>query len=355
MSSKVKVGIIGLGAIGNVHIESLRKVADAEVAALCDGIPDRLKAKGDALGCKNLYADFRDLVRQPDLDAVVVAVPNFVHCDATVAALKAGRHVLCEKPMALNAKQARLMVDTAKASKKLIQMGMPWRQTAEGQLLKSMIDDGYFGKIYHLHLCMRRRRGVPGLGGWFTTKAMSGGGCLIDIGVHFIDLVMWLSDNWKPERISAVTYAEFGKRMRNYTYVGMWAGPPRFDGVCDVDDYASGIVRFAKGCTLTFELSWAANIKQESYAEIIGDKAGVRAFDGNPLTLFTEAGGRLLDVSPQYAKVTQFDVQAAKFIGAIQGKNPVPATGEQGLTVMQVLDGIYKSAKDGKEVAIAKL
>jgi predicted dehydrogenase len=280
-------------------------------------------------------------------------MPNYLHHDITVAALKAGKHVLCEKPMALNAREARDMVDAARRAKKVLQIGMGWRQAAESQLLKGMIERGDFGEIYHLRLNLRRRRGVPGLGGWFTTKAQSGGGCLIDIGVHFFDLVMWLSDNWAPERISAATYNRFGCRMKNYTYVGMWAGPPKYDGVCDVDDYAAGFVRFKK-CTLSFELSWAANVKEEDWVEIIGDKAGVRAFGGEPLTILTEESGRLLDVSPQYSQTNRTDVQAEKFIAAILGKAPPAATAEEGLAVMRILDGIYKSAREGKEITVRK-
>ena len=353
MSEKVKVGIVGAGGIGMIHAASLRKVPGIEVAALCDVLPDRLKAGGAAIGCTNLYADYRKLVAQADLDAVFVCTPNYMHHDITIAALKAGKHVMCEKPMAMNAGQAREMVAAARSARKLLQLGMAWRQAAESELLKGMIEDGYFGEIYHLRLNLRRRRGIPGLGGWFTTKAQSGGGCLIDIGVHFFDLVMWLSDNWAPERISAATYNQFGGRMKGYTFLDMWAGPPKYDGVCDVDDYATGFVRFKK-CTLSFDLSWAANVKPENWVEIIGDKAGVRAFGDGPLTILTEESGRLLDVSPQHGKSNLYDDQDRKFIAAVQRGKPTGATGEQGLALMRVLDGIYKSAREGKEIIVGK-
>ena len=283
-----------------------------------------------------------------------VCTPNYLHNVITIAALKAGKHVFCEKPMAVNAHLAQDMVRAAKAAGKKLQIGMTWRQRAESQMIKEYVEQGRLGHIYHIRAVMRRRRGVPGLGGWFTTKAMSGGGGLIDCGVHYLDLVMWLSNNWHAERVSASTYSEFGRRMRNYTYVGMWAGPPKYDGVCDVDDYATGMARFARGTTLSFEISWAGNNTQDSYIELLGDKGGIRAFDDHPAVLFTEEHGRLANVMTKTAEVPDFEVQARKFVNAVLGKGEVAATGEQGVAVMHLIDAIYKSSRLGKEVAVGE-
>lgn len=356
MESKVRVGIVGLGAIGSVHAEALKKTPSAELAALCDINPEVLAKKSAQYGVTRTYADYKEMVKQADLDAIYVCVPNYLHCPITIASLDAGKNTFCEKPMALNSGEARLMQEKAKASGKVFQLGMVWRQKAEAQTARDLILKGRLGRIYHIRAVMRRRRGVPGLGGWFTTKAMSGGGGLIDIGVHFFDLVMYLSDNWQPDRVSAQTYSEFGKRMREYVYTSMWAGPPKFDGVCDVDDYATGMVRFASGATMSLEISWAGNNPPESFIEILGDKGGIRAAsDGNKLTLFTEEDGRIVDVVPQYADNKAFEVESQRFMDVIQGKAEPVATADQGVAVMQVIDGIYASSAMGREVAISDL
>jgi len=352
MKSTVHVGIIGLGAIGNVHIDALKNVPNARVTAICDANPEVVEAAKASRGIDRAFTDYRKMLKEKDLDAVYVCTPNFLHCEAAVASLKAGKHVFCEKPMALNARQAKKMVDAARAKRKVLQMGMAWRSGAEAQTIKSFIDNGYLGNVYHMRVCLVRRRGIPGLGGWFTTKSKSGGGGLIDIGVHFLDLVMWLTGQWKPQRVSAALYAEFGRRMRDYVYTGMWAGPPRFNGTFDVDDYASGLVRFPKNVTLAFEIAWAANAKGGNVVEILGDKGGVRGFDGNPPVIYTEQNGRLVDLAPQFANCNNYEVQSVRFIDAIRGKGTPAATGEEGLIVMKLLDAIHKSSKMGREVTI---
>jgi len=352
MKRKVRIGIIGAGAIGASHLKALADVPTIERAALCDPLADRLAQVAGENSVEQTFADHRKMLKQADIDAVYVCTPNFLHCGPTIDALKAGKHVFCEKPMALNAAQARKMVASARKARKVLQLGMSWRQQAETQTLKQFIDKGVLGRIYHMRVILLRRRGIPGLGGWFTTKAASGGGGLIDIGVHYLDLAMWLSGQWDPKRVSAATYAEFGPRMRDYVYTGMWAGPPKFDGVFDVDDYAAGMVRFPKKVTLSFEISWAANCENQALVELMGDKGGARACTGQGLTIFTEENRHIVDIKPQYAAQNHYMVQGEKFADAIlHGKTP-PATGEQGLTVMRLLDAIYKSARLDREVTL---
>ena len=350
---KARIGIIGMGSIGTVHAKALATVPEAKLAAVCDALPERLAESARTFGVEAQFTDYKRMLRTANLDAVYVCVGNWRHCDATLAALKAGAHVFCEKPMALNAAQAKRMVATAKKARRLLQMGMVWRHKAESRLVKECIEKGDLGRVYHIRVVLRRRRGVPGLGGWFTTKAKSGGGGLIDLGVHLFDLVMWLSNQWKPQRVSAQTFAEFGRRMKDYVYVGMWAGPPRYDGVCDVDDYATGLVRFGAQSTLSFEVSWAGNNEQGNRVEILGDKGGVRCFDGKPAELFTEMNGRLANVQLQCAENNAFDAQAANFVGAVLGRGKPLATGDQGLILMRLLDAVYRSSRLGREVEVS--
>lgn len=354
MAKKIRIGIIGMGKIGTVHATTFRNTPDAELAALCDMRADVLKAKGEEFGAQALFHDYQKMLAQPNLDAIIVCTPNFTHCSTTVDALKAGKHVLCEKPMALNAREGARMLAAARKARKTLQMGMVWRCNPEAKLAKDYIEKGHLGHIYHLRLALRRRRGIPGLGGWFTTKALSGGGVLIDIGVHFLDLAMWLADAWKPERVSASLSSEFGYPIKDYVFTNMWAGPPKYNGAFDVDDYATGIIRFPKNLTLSFELSWAANCEEGNCVEILGRKGGLRLADGNGLTLFTEHNGHIADIRPKLPATEQFPDQARAFIKAIRGKTKPPATAEQGVTIMKLLDAIQKSSALGKEVVIPR-
>ena len=254
--------------------------------------------------------------------------------------------------MTLNAEIGKTILAARDAAGKKLQMGMVWRQTPEAVVVKEAIDNGRLGEIYQTRVKLIRRRGIPGLGGWFTTKAQSGGGGLIDIAVHFLDLSMWITGNWNPTRVSAKTYSKFGSPMKDYHYVSMWAGPPKYDGVFDVDDYAAGLVRFGKKATLSFEVAWACNAEDESYIELLGTKGGVKV--GTDKTILrTEVDNRMADIQLYYDKnKDRFAIEMEKFVAAVQGKGEVAATGEEGLMTMKLLDAIYKSSELDQEVEV---
>ena len=295
MSKKIKVGVIGMGAIGAVHSEAYTTnaaSADVELTAICDVSADRLKSQGDRFNVQKRFVDYRELLKT-DVDAVSVCVGNTLHKDVAVAALKAGKSVLLEKPMAMDAVQAKAIVDAAKKSGKVLQIGMVRRQAGDAQMARKCVLDGLLGEVYHMRAVLIRNRGIPGLGGWFTTKSMSGGGPLIDIGVHWFDAAMYVSGLWKPTSVSAACYDKLGKKMSDYKYIGMWAGPPNYKGKFDVEDYATGLVRFGRKATMSFEIAWAANSADAGFIEIIGDKGGCRIFEGKPFLLRTEHNGGL--------------------------------------------------------------
>lgn len=352
MSEKVKIGIIGCGTIGSVHADAYAKVKDAEVVALCDILPDKLKEKSERHKIAKTYDDYHKLLADPEIEAVSVCVPNDMHAPIAIDAFKAGKHVLLEKPMTLSAELGREILAARDASGKKLQMGMVWRQTPEAQVVKEAIDAGRLGEIYQIRVKLIRRRGIPGLGGWFTTKAKSGGGGLIDIAVHFLDLSMWSTGLWEPTKVSAKTYSKFGSPMQDYHYVSMWAGPPKYDGVFDVDDYAAGFVRFGKKATLSFEVAWACNAEDESYIEILGTKGGVKV--GTERTILrTEVDNRIADIELFYDKSKdRFAIEMEKFVAAVQGKGEVAATGEEGVVAMKLLDAIYKSSAMDCEVDV---
>lgn len=351
---KVRIGVIGCGSIGTVHTRSYAQVPDAEVVAMCDILPDRVKEKAAQFNVAKTYTDYKKLLADKKIDAVSVCVPNNMHAPIAIDALNAGKHVMLEKPMTLNPDLARDIIAARDKSGKQLQMGMVWRQKDEAQLVKQIISEGKLGNIYQIRVKLIRRRGIPGLGGWFTTKACSGGGGLIDIAVHFLDLVMWATDYWDPTRVSAKVYSKFGSPIKDYHYISMWAGPPKLDGTFDVDDYAAGFVRFGKKATLSFEVAWACNAEDECYVEFLGDKGGVKCGSNSGKTTFrTEIGGKIADLDLLYDNSRDgFVIELSKFVAAVQGKGEVPATGEQGLVAMRLLDAIYRSSEKDCEVKI---
>lgn len=352
MSKKTRIGIIGCGTIGSVHAEAYAKVENAEIVALCDILPDRLAEKAKRHNVKKTYTDYKKLLADKTIDAVSVCTPNDMHAPIAIAAFEAGKHVMLEKPMTLNAELGKKICKARDKAGKQLQMGMVWRQNPEAEVVKEAVEAGRLGEIYQIRVKLIRRRGIPGLGGWFTTKAKSGGGGLIDIAVHFLDLVMWVSGYWNPTKVSAKTYSKFGTDMKGYHYVSMWAGPPKYDGVFDVDDYATGFVRFGDKASMVFEVAWACNAEDESYVELIGDKGGVKVGCGKT-TIMTELDGKLADVTLAYDnKRDIFASEMGKFVAAVRGEGKVAATGEEGVVAMRLLDAIYKSSKLNSEVEI---
>lgn len=353
MARKLRVGIVGAGAIGNVHAEAYQAVDEIETAAFCDVNEAALNNVAEKFSVENCFTDFKKFLKS-DIDVVNVSVGNVLHKKYAVAALQAGKHVFLEKPMAMNAKEAADINAAAKKARKVLQIGMVRRFTPQAQVIRDCYTKGMLGEVYHVRAVLMRRRGIPGLGGWFTTMAQSGGGPMIDLGVHWFDLAMYLSDHWNPTAVGAKTYAKFGPRMKDYVYTSMWAGPPKLDGKFDVEDYSTGFVRFGRKATLSFEIAWACNVESPSYVELLGDKGGVR-FGDDPLVVYTEHGGRVANIELQYDNsMGPFEAQARALVANCRGRKNEAATGRQGVTVMRLIDAIYASGKADREVKIGK-
>lgn len=351
MMKKIKVGIIGCGIIAKHHLEAYQKSGRAKVVALVDVVPEQVDALAKEYGIKKTYTDYRSLLKDDSIEAVSVCVPNFLHSDVTARAMEAGKHVLCEKPMALNLKQAQKMDKVAREANKILMIAMCRRFQAESQALKRIINSGKLGEIYHAHVSLLRRRGIPGLGGWFTTKSKSGGGPLIDIGVHALDLTIWLMGNPEPVAVSAATYTKFGDR-KDYTYVSMWSQPVP-GGTFDVEDYVTALIRFKDDSTLTLECSWAANILEETfYSSILGDKAGAKIEIGQGVKISGQSDGCLNDTTLHYATGDIYLDEVVHFLDCIHtGKQPDPSA-KDGLRVQKIIDAIYHSGSLKKEVRI---
>lgn len=349
MAKTVKIGVIGAGNIGKHHIGTYQKVAGVEVVAVADPVTAAAEAAAKQFNIPNVFSDHRQMLAKVEMDGVSVCTPNACHSAQTVDALKAGRNVLCEKPMSTTVKEAEAMVKAAKAANKLLMLGFVRLFDPGIQVVKKYLDDGEIGEVYHSVVFEVRRRGIPGLGGWFTTKKMSGGGPLIDIGVHALYSTIYMMGSPKPVAVSASCYQKFGSR-KPYVYVSMW-GAPVPGGTFDVEDYATALIRFDNGATCTLECAWAANAAGGSFIQILGDKAGLK-WEGGNIAFYGEKEGYITDFVPQYAKGDAFVGQMTHFAECIRGNAECRCPGEYGLMIQKILNGVYDSAKANREVKV---
>ena len=349
MAKKIRVGIIGAGAIGKFHVDSYGELPDVEVVAIAEKGTKRAKERAEVLGVERCYGDYRKLLALDEIDAVDVCTPNYLHCPMTLDAFKAGKHVICEKPMAMNAAEARRMVAAGKRAKKTLMMAFCQRFGTAGQAAKKLMETGEVGKVYHIRLEYVRRRGIPGLGGWFTSRTQAGGGPMLDVGVHFLDLAMWLTGFPKPLTATASSHRIFGHR-KDYTYLGMWGTTPKPGGPFTVEDLLSGFVRFRGGLSLRLEAAWACNSAPSASLDILGDQGGIHLLP--EVEFYGQKGSQLIDVKPQLKKVNGYVGELEHFLDCIRRRKRPMATGEQGIKVQRIIDALYRSAKLGREVKV---
>jgi predicted dehydrogenase len=347
MEKQLHVGVIGLG-MGRHHIAGYQNHPSALVVAISDSDPVRLQEIGDIYNIEKRYTSAEQMLQDEKLDVISIATPNKFHNPLALACFEAGCHVLCEKPMALSAAEGREMLSAAKTAGKRLMINFSYRFTEQSMALKQQVEMGAIGDVYFARTIWHRRRGLPGFGGWFGQKALSGGGPLIDLGVHRIDLALWLMGYPKPVWVLGSTYNPIGSALaakRNANF--------------DVEDLAVGLVKFENGATLEVEASWAANIKESELMEtrLYGTLGGLvqRNLDETykfEAELFVEREGAHFDMKlhPPMPPVT---TPMYHFIDCIVNDNPHIATGEEGLLVMEILDAIYASAANGTPVKIS--
>lgn len=350
---KLRIGIIGAGNISNTHLEAYAKCEQAEIVAICDINEGRLNKTADRFGIKNRYLSCEDMFANETLDAADVCVWNSEHANCSIAALNAGLHVLCEKPMAYSTKEAELMKKAADENGKLLMIGFVLRFNDYSLITKDFIDKGYLGDIYHTKATYLRRHGAPG--SWFCNKAFSGGGPVIDLGVHVIDITRYLMGNPKPVSVYAVTQDKLGGRRNLKTGVEWTPEDAKDSDLFDVEDFATAIIRYDNGSTTLLETSYSLNGEACTKKEIFGDKGGM-LLDDNGVKLFTEMNDYMVDVTPKLEYLKQsgasFTNEIAHFVDCALNGTPCRAPAEDGIEVMKILDGIYESARTGHEVIL---
>jgi predicted dehydrogenase len=343
----VNIGVIGAGGIAqSAHLPAYENCPNANIVAIADVNESAVETAKEKFKIPNGYSDYTEMLKRDDIDAISICTPNFLHKAPAIAALRAGKHVLVEKPLAMNAAEGQEIVDVAKETGKQCMVGFVMRYSAEAQVLKRYVEAGELGDIYYGRAQFLRRRGIPGWG-VFGQKDKQGGGPLIDLGVHVLDCALWLMGNPKPVSVSGMSVTKFGNREGVFGGMGQWDV-----STYTVEDFGAGFIRFDDGTALLLEASFAANINVNSSRNVtlMGDNGGANI---DPLEIYREEHGVLVDVTPVMVPPTKgFELEINDFVNAVANNTPVPIPVEQGLAVSQIIDALYKSGETGREVEI---
>ena len=361
MARRLRIGIIGCGGIANgKHMPSIKAVDRADMVAFCDLIPERAEKAAKEYGTPDakVYTDYQELLKDPTIDVVHVLTPNRSHAQLTIDALHAGKHVMCEKPMAKTAEDARRMVQAAKETGKKLTIGYQHRHKPESRFLKSVIERGDLGDIYYAKALAIRRRGTPNWG-VFLNEYEQGGGPLIDIGTHSLDLTLYLMNNYKPRMVVGTKY----KKVEHPECGNPWGGWP--EGANTLEDAAFGFIVMEDGATITLDATWALNTIepiQEGSVQLCGSKAGAQIKNG--LSINKAEFDRLVEIKPDMAaggvafydgvKETPGITEQRRWLDAIENDTDPVVLPEQACVVSEILEAIYNSARTGEPVYFNK-
>ncbi|MGF1632357.1 MAG: Gfo/Idh/MocA family protein [Phycisphaerae bacterium] len=382
--AKLKFGVIGAGMVSRGAVKSILKHDDATIVAAWDPHAGRLAELKEEGKITRTHETLDKFLNDDEVEAVYVAVPNKYHAETALAVLNSGRHCVLDKPFALSYAEAKRVVDKANEVGKTFMLGMNQRFTADRQRVRRLVKDGVLGEVYHTKGFWLRRGGIPKLNTWFGHNAISGGGCMLDIGVHMLDVTMWMADNFRPVSVTGRTYSKFGHRGIGEGSWGMSDPDPKL--TFDVDDFASALINFENGMTLALDISWAALMENDSRmgSQLFGTEAGASVdpaklhrlgrgaaaaeavADGTDpnqadvsksvfetLTIGDEGSGAgpqegSIGVPVEFPHCDRFH----NFINAVLGREEKCCLDHEVLTVQKILDGIYESSRTGKQVSI---
>ena len=351
--STINVAVIGCGTIANsAHIPSYQKDKRARITWFCDIIPERAEKARDDYGSGQVTTDYREVLADPEVQAISICTPNNVHAEIAIAGLEAGKDVLCEKPAARTYTEAERMLAAQQRTGRTLNIGVVNRFNDAVNEIKQRIDAGELGNVYHVYVSFRAHRSIPGLGGAFTTRDIAGGGALIDWGVHYLDIVMYCLGDPAARTVSAETFSVLGRDIPNYTYETMWAGPPVLDGIYDVDDSLTALVR-TEGPVLTVMGAWAQNIGVgEAFIDFMGDKAGIRLQYGGGYTVYGAEDGKLTEEVVEAGTGDMFANEIASFLDCVETGEQNAARIEQAVLTSRMMQAMYDSAEAHREVAL---
>jgi len=351
-----RVAVVGAGTISQrVHIPVFQKQPNTTVVAVCDVNEARARAVAEETGVAAVYSDYEKMLQEIQPNITVVATPNVFHKPMAIAALEAGSHVLCEKPVALTYADAQAMFATAAAQNRVLTVGTHFRFTAPMQAAKRHAEQGFFGRIYAARTVWQRRNGIPGYGSWFTNKDLAGGGALLDIGVHTLDRALYIMGYPRPRRVSGAMFAEFGPRGRG---LGGWGADilqPSANARYDVDDVAWAQVVFEDGAVLQFQVAWASNYPETFVTEIFGNEGGAYIGGWDSVQLYTMLNGLEVKIETELPaqRGSSYEQLINNFVRRLEGDESADiVTPEQALVHVQIVDAIMRSATEGCEVTL---
>lgn len=348
MAKKIRCAVIGAGAIGLEHLASFKSHPDVELAGVAEVHPQRRKEASEKYSIPGVE-DYRDFLRDGSIDVVSVGLPNFLHTEVSIAALKAGKNVMLDKPMACSAREGKAIYDAWKASGKVFMIGQNFRFMRDTQMVKDYIARGVIGETYHGRAHWLRRSGIPRIGSWFTQKKYAAGGCCYDIGVHYLDMVLHLMGSFDVEAVSGQTHAKFGPRGRGD---GDW-GKGEIDASrpFDVEDLAVAMLKLKGGKSVLLEISWAiqADNGKEFGVDVYGTEGGASLF---PAKIHKVDGSRYETITPDFKTLPLPEDRILHFVDCVaKGAEPIVKP-EESLKVQTVLDAIYESSASGREVRL---
>ncbi|PAV31209.1 oxidoreductase [Virgibacillus profundi] len=348
----IKVGIIGAGSISEMHFESYKNNEEVSIYSVCDLNEERAKAKAEKYGAEKYFTNYHELLAVPEIDAVSICTWNNTHAEIAIAALNAGKHVLVEKPLCKTVEEAHAIEKAVQESDgKTLQVGFVRRFGTNTQVLKSFIDSGDLGEIYYAKASCIRALGNPG--GWFADKERSGGGPLIDLGVHVIDMCWYLMGKPKVKSVSGNTYNKLGNRshIENKSFYKAADYDPSQNSV---EDMANAIIRFENGASLMVDVSFTLHAKEESIAvNVFGDKGGAEIEP--KLEIITEKNNTILNSTPQIDALSfdfskGFQNEINHFVSCVQGETETISPVQDGVEIMKILAGVYESSEKGEEI-----
>ena len=355
MKEKVKVAVIGCGTIANsAHIPAYIASPIAEIKYFCDIIPERADKAVEKYGCGKAIYDYREILDDPELDAVSVCTHNDMHSVISIDFMRHGKDVLCEKPAARILSEALEMEKVSYETGRILSIGVCNRYANSVNHIRKLIADGELGEVYHVYASFRAYRSIPGLGGDFTTKASSGGGALIDWGVHYIDLILYCLGDPKVLTASGEAFCKLGKDMKNYVYESMWAQDSSDieNGTYDVDDSVVGLVR-TDSAVVSFNGAWAQNIgEHETFIDFMGDKGGIRLQYCGNFRMWTTKNGMLTETTPKYKTNDMHRSEVLDFVECVakgeRNRNDI----KYAVGTSKILQAIYDSSEAHAEVKI---
>jgi predicted dehydrogenase len=357
LTRPLRTGVIGLGYAGTTHLEAFRSIPGVDVVALAGKETDRLAALATAHGIPHTFEDWEDLVARDDLDIVSVATPNILHDRISIAALERGKHVFCEKPLAVTAEGARAMVQAARDADRVLEVAFNHRRRADVQWAGRYVRDVGLGRIYHARASWKRRSGIPGLSSWFTSRELAGGGALIDLGPHILDSLLFLMGEPRVVAVSAVAHGELGRAGYGaMDRTDQMAGSGSFE----VEDLASALLRLEDGASVALEISWAGHTvdDEDISIELLGVEGGLRLFvprykPDDTLRVYREVAGAPVTTAPGvHVPGGEHPIVIREFVDVVRSGEWSGHHGEFALHRAEVIDACYRSAAEGREVRL---